>query len=114
MMGICNSNIFTEKAPRIRLRFTSKVFSLSNDASYKHINYSTKNQLLDLFPTIIVVSITMVVVYLFQLYFNPSNLVLQIVVSSIVCISTFIFISESTKLSPYIVIKQLIIDQIKK
>ena len=44
MMGICNSNIFTEKAPRIRLSFTSKVFSLPNDASYKHINYSTKNR----------------------------------------------------------------------
>ena len=94
----------------------SSVLALLINTHYsgKFLNYSTKNQLLDLFPTIIVVSITMVVVYLFQLYFNPSNLVLQIVVSSIVCISTFIFISESTKLSPYIVIKQLIIDQIKK
>lgn len=82
--------------------------------SGKFLNYPTKNQIMDLFPTIAIVIITIVVVYFFQIAFNPINLTLQIILSFIVGLLTIIFISERTKLAPYINIKQLILEQLKK
>lgn len=82
--------------------------------SGKFLNYPTKNQLLDLLPTIFIVLAAIVVVYGCQISLSPTNLILQIVQSFVIGLLTIVIISEITNLTPYIYIKQLILEQIKK
>lgn len=82
--------------------------------SGKFLNYPTKNQLLDLLPTIAIVLATIGVVYGFQMAICTTNLIIQIVQSFVIGLLTIVIISERTNLTPYIHIKQLILEQIKK
>lgn len=82
--------------------------------SGKFLNYSTSSQLKDLLPTIGVVLFAIGLAYIFQIIFHPINLVLQIILLFTIGSITMIFISEKTKLTPYIYVKQLILEQIKK
>ena len=82
--------------------------------SGRFLNYPTKNQLLDLLPTLGTVLVTVSVVYVFQLAIAPTNLILQIVLSFVIGLLTLLIISERTNLMPYLHIKELILEQIKK
>jgi O-antigen/teichoic acid export membrane protein len=82
--------------------------------SGRFLNYPTKNQLLDLLPTLATVLATVSVVYCFQLAIAPINLILQIVLSFVIGLLTILIISERTNLTPYLHIKELILKQIKK
>jgi len=82
--------------------------------SGRFLNYPTKNQLLDLLPTLATVLVTVSVVYGFQLAIAPTNLILQIVLSFVIGLLTMLIISERTNLMPYLHIKELILEQIKK
>ena len=82
--------------------------------SGRFLNYPTKNQLLDLLPTLATVLVTVSVVYGFQLAIAPTNLILQIVLSFVIGLLTILIISERTNLTPYLHIKELILEQIKK
>lgn len=82
--------------------------------SGKFLNYNTKEQLMDLLPTIMVVLFTMVVVYAFQMTVNSFSLILQVCLSFIVGLLTILLISEKTKLAPYVYMKQLLLDQVRK
>jgi O-antigen/teichoic acid export membrane protein len=82
--------------------------------SGRFLNYPTKNQLLDLLPTLATVLATVSVVYCFQLAIAPTNLILQIVLSFVIGLLTILIISERTNLTPYLHIKELIFEQIKK
>jgi O-antigen/teichoic acid export membrane protein len=80
----------------------------------KFLNYPTKNQLLDLLPTIIIVFLSILIVYGFEQIYCSKNIFLDIFFSFIVFLSSLILISEKTKLVPYINIKQLVLAQVKK
>ena len=82
--------------------------------SGRFLNYPTKNQLLDLLPTLATVLASVSVVYCFQLAIAPTNLILQIVLSFVIGLLTILIISERTNLTPYLHIKELILEQIKK
>jgi O-antigen/teichoic acid export membrane protein len=82
--------------------------------SGRFLNYPTKNQLLDLLPTLATVLATVSVVYCFQLAIAPTNLILQIVLSFVFGLLTILIISERINLMPYLHIKELILEQIKK
>ena len=82
--------------------------------SGRFLNYPTKNQLLDLLPTLATVLATVSVVYCFQLAIAPTNLILQIVLSFVIGLLTILIISERINLMPYLHIKELILEQIKK
>lgn len=82
--------------------------------SGRFLNYPTKNQLLDLLPTLATVLVTVSIVYGFQMVIAPTNLILQIVISFVIGLLTILVISERTNLTPYLHIKELILEQIKK
>ena len=82
--------------------------------SGRFLNYPTKNQLLDLLPTLATVLVTVRIVYGFQMVIAPTNLILQIVISFVIGLLTILIISERTNLTPYLHIKELILEQIKK
>ena len=82
--------------------------------SGRFLNYPTKNQLLDLLPTLATVLVTVSIVYGFQMVIAPTNLILQIVISFVIGLLTILIISERTNLTPYLHIKELILEQIKK
>ena len=82
--------------------------------SGRFLNYPTKNQLLDLLPTLASVLVTVSIVYGFQMVIAPTNLILQIVISFVIGLLTILIISERTNLTPYLHIKELILEQIKK
>ena len=82
--------------------------------SGRFLNYPTKNQLLDLLPTLATVLVTVSIVYGFQMVIAPTNLILQIVISFVIGLLTILIISERTNLTPYLYIKELILEQIKK
>ncbi len=82
--------------------------------SGRFLNYPTKNQLLDLLPTLATILATVSVVYCFQLVIAPTNLILQIVLSFVIGLLTILIISERINLLPYLHIKELILEQIKK
>lgn len=82
--------------------------------SGRFLNYPTKNQLLDLVPTLSTVLVTVSIVYGFQMVIAPTNLILQIVISFVIGLLTILIISERTNLTPYLHIKELILEQIKK
>jgi hypothetical protein len=69
---------------------------------------------LDLLPTLATVLVTVSVVYSFQMVIASTNLILQIVLSFVIGLLTMLFISERTNLTPYLHIKELILEQIKK
>lgn len=81
--------------------------------SGKFLNYPTINQFRDLLPTIIVVFATVGVVFSFLKIFELS-INLQIIFSFVLGLLTIIALSEIIKLAPYIYMKHLILDQIKK
>lgn len=81
--------------------------------SGKFLNYPTLEQFRDLLPTILVVFTTGGVVYSFLIIFEL-NVILQLFVSFVLGLITIIAISEIIKLAPYIYMKHLILDQIKK
>jgi O-antigen/teichoic acid export membrane protein len=82
--------------------------------SGKFLNYNTRNQIMDLLPTIMVVVFTMIVVYAFQMTLNSFNLILQVCLSFTVGLLTMVLISEKIKLASYVYMKQLILDQVRK
>lgn len=94
----------------------NSILALIINAHYsgKFLNYSTQNQLLDLLPTIAIVTASMGGIYIFQMILGPMNLLLQIVLSFMIGSLAFILLSERVKLAPYIYIKQLILGHIKK
>ena len=82
--------------------------------SGRFLNYPTKNQLLDLLPTLAIVLVTIIVVFGFQKVISSTNLIIQIVLSFVIGLLTMLIISERTNLTPYLQIKKLILEQIKK
>lgn len=81
--------------------------------SGKFLNYPTISQFRDLVPTILVVFATVGVVFSFLNTFELS-INLQIILSFVLGLLTIIALSEIIKLAPYIYMKCLILDQIKK
>jgi O-antigen/teichoic acid export membrane protein len=81
--------------------------------SGKFLNYPTIRQFRDLLPTILVVFATVGIVFSFLRIFELSN-ILQISFSFVLGLLTTIALSEIIKLAPYIYMKHLILDQIKK
>lgn len=81
--------------------------------SGKYLNYPTIRQFRDLSPVFFVVLISMGVIYSFLLI-NNSGQIIQIISSFIVGFLTIIILGESIKLSPYIYLKHLTLEYLKK
>jgi O-antigen/teichoic acid export membrane protein len=81
--------------------------------SGRFLNYSTINQFLDLFPTILVVLITISILYFYGIITNISNPYINI--TSKLALGLFILISVSNyfKLMPFIQLKNLVKQHLK-
>ncbi len=78
--------------------------------SGRFLNYPTKNQLLDLLPTLAIVLLTIIVVYSFQKIIPTSNLFFQVVFCFLTGFFTLIVLSEKMNLKPYLHIKSSLIE----
>lgn len=82
--------------------------------SSKFLNYTTSRQILDLFPTILVILLTMAIIFSFSIIIDTSNHLFLLIISIFMGLFTLIVICELIKLSPYIHLKNLVLEQIKK
>ncbi len=78
------------------------------------LNYSTRNQLFDLLPTILLVLFTIALVYGIHLFLTPFNNATQIALTFISGAVILFLLCEKIKIEPYIQIKHLILEQIIK
>lgn len=75
--------------------------------SGQFLNYSTKKQLIDLLPSVLVILSTLTIVYFFKMTIDSFHIIFQILFSFTVGLVSLVFISEKSKLAPYIYFKQL-------
>ncbi len=104
IMGLVWSNVFTS------------VLALFINTYYTggFIKYKTWSQILDLIPTSIVIGVSAGLTYLVNNMFTIENLILHIAILSIVGMFLIILLSELFKLYPYLELKNIYLDYIKK
>jgi hypothetical protein len=76
--------------------------------SGRFLNYSTINQLLDLFPTILVVLTTISILYFYGIFTNISNPYINITSKLALGFVILISVSNYFKLMPFIQLKNLV------
>ena len=81
--------------------------------SGRFLNYPTLRQFRDLLPTFSVVLISMFIIYIY-LTINNSSHIVQIISSFILGLIALLISSEIIKLSPYVYLKQLILENVNK
>lgn len=81
--------------------------------SGRFLNYPTLRQFRDLLPTFSVVLISMFIIYIY-LTINNSSHIVQIISSFILGLIVLLISSEIIKLSPYVYLKQLILEKVNK
>lgn len=77
------------------------------------INYNTKEQISDIIPGILITGISAVVGFAFNFYINANNLATLIIAITTMSIFTVV-ISELLKFQPYIEVRTLIFERLKK
>jgi O-antigen/teichoic acid export membrane protein len=80
--------------------------------SGQFLNYSTRDQLFDLMPTMFIVIITIVLVFIIQYFVNFSNLYLQVISSLSLGVLLLVILGNVFSLSPYIQLKKIVREHI--